>query len=263
LGSWYEVTSSDSSSITVPDDLEAAGLLASNSFQVVPFWTLDTVFPSGGDVPPSSDVFNPVAFILLNDVTQTGIDFAPSKAFIYHDGTQGPAGWYDVDDLGSGVVGDTVFSPETYITIRNGTNQLINVTFSGTVPDFSITNEILSRSAGFQDNRIANPFPAEVSLINSRLFEDGVLRASSDVFAPLDILLVFEGTPTGIDSTPNKAVIYHDGTQGPAGWYDIDDLAAGTIGSYSLPVGGALIVRRAAGSDEVISWTPTIPYAIN
>ena len=262
IGKWYEVTGSTASSVTVAEDLQAAGLAASDTFTVVPFWTLDGLFPNGGDIPQSSDVFSPVAFILVNDVTQLGTNLAAGSLYFYHDGTQGPAGWYDNDNLGAGVVGSSVLTPASYITIRNGTGSPITVTMSGTVPEQTVTNEIVSRSAGPQDSQVLNPFPAGITLAGSNLFEDGVIRGSSDVFAPVDLLLIFEGTPTGINPAASKVVFYHDGTQGPAGWYDNDNLGGGTIDAFELPLASALIVRRAVGTDELISWSPTIPYSL-
>ena len=64
-GNWYEVTAAANNSITVAEDLAAAGLAAADTFQVTPFWTLDTLFPSGGGVPASADVFSGNAFIYL------------------------------------------------------------------------------------------------------------------------------------------------------------------------------------------------------
>lgn len=263
LGKWYEVTANGASTVSVAEDLETVGLVAGNTFKVIPFWTLDTLFPSGGGIPASDDVFSPVAFVLTNNLSAVGINISAGGVYFYHDGTQGPAGWYDNDDLGGGLQGSTVLSPETFITIRNGTGSIANVTMSGVVPEYSVSVNILSRSAGPQDNQIQNPFPAGLTLADSQLFEDGVVRGSSDVFSPLDLLLIFEGTPAGLNPSSSKVVFYHDGTQGPAGWYDNDDLGAGVINNYELPLGGALIVRRATGSDELISWTPNLPYALN
>jgi uncharacterized protein (TIGR02597 family) len=263
LGKWYEVTGSDSSTVTVAEDLETNGLIAADTFKVVPFWTLDTLFPNGGDIPASSDVFNPVGYLLTNDVSSVGTNLIAGSVFIYHDGSQGPAGWYDVDNLGSGTVGSTVITPESFVTIRNETISTVSVTFSGVVPRHSVSNNILSRAAGPQDNQITNPYPAPLALGSSDLVTDGAMRASSDVFNPLDVLLIYETVPNQKNPVADKVVIYHDGAQGPAGWYDVDDLGGGTIDAHELPAGGALVVRRAVGADEVLTWSPSLPYVLD
>jgi uncharacterized protein (TIGR02597 family) len=262
-GKWYAVDSATATTITVSEDLGAAGLVAGDTFHVVPFWTLDTLLPGGGGVPLSSDVFAPVGQLLFNDVTAQGVNLAPAGSYLYHDGAQGPAGWYDVNNVGGGLAGGTVVSPETYITVRNGTGLSATLTFAGTVPTLTFANDVVSRSAGPQDSQIPNPFPADVTFSASNLVTSGALRASSNVFAPLDQLLLFAASPTGYNPSPVKSVLYHDGAQGPAGWYDVNNIGGGLIDSDTIPAGAALVVRRAAGTDAVYSWAPTVPYSLD
>lgn len=265
LGNWYQVESYTPTSVTVVDGSDLSSLASTNTFEIVPFWTLDTLFPSGGDIPVSSDVFNPVAYVLINDVTQTGINLVAGNVYFYHDGTQAAAGWYDLDDLTPGLTkGDTAITPGSFITIRNETDSPITVTMSGTVPNYSITSKILSISTGVQDSQISNPFPAPIVLGSSELVDDLVIRASPDVNNPTDILLIYETVPTEKNTPADKLVIYHDGTQAAAGWYDLDNLVPdATIDTFELPTGGALVVRRATGSDEVLAWSPPLPYTLN
>jgi uncharacterized protein (TIGR02597 family) len=262
LGKWYAVTASTASSVTVAEDLQAAGLVATDTFDVIPFWTLNTLFPAGGDIPPTSNPFSPVAFVALNDVTLSGTNLAAPFLYFYNDGTQGPAGWIQNGNLGGGLQGDTIISPESYITIRNLTSSPVSVTMAGTVPTYTLANDIVSSSTTAQDNQVPNPFPAGVTLASSDLFEDGIIAGSSNPFAPGDLLLVFTTTPTTLNPAPDRVFFYNDGTQGPAGWIENGNLAAGLQDDFELPLGGALIVRKAQGSDSVISWTPDIPYTL-
>lgn len=263
-GKWYQVTGQTASSVTVAEDLAADGLVATDSFRVLPFWTLDTLFPAGGDIPQSSDVFNPVAQILLNDINALGINPSAGASYLYHDGAQGPAGWYDADDLGAGLQGDVIVSPASYITIRNQSGGAAAVTFVGSVPVAPVANNVLSRSAGSQDSQVPNPFPAGVTLSSSGLVDGtaGAIRPSSDVFNPLDQLLVFPSTPTGLNPATAVSYLFHDGTQGPAGWYDADNLGAGLQDGEKIPAAAALLVRRQTGADQVISWVAPLPYTL-
>lgn len=259
LGKWYQVISYSSSSLTVNENLQAAGLVIGDNFKVVPFWTLDTLFPGGGSIPPSSDAFDPAAFVLLNDPTGIGTNLAANKVFFYYNGSPESEGWYDNDNLGGGLAGSTPLEPGAYLTIRNGTSSLVSVAGYGDVPDNTVSNEILSRSAGAQDNQIANPYPTAVTLRASRLFEDGVVRGSSDVFDPVDYLLVYEGIPSGFNPAASRVLFYYDGSQVPEGWYDNDNLGDGPIDDYEIDPGAALVVRRSSGTDELISWSPPLP----
>jgi uncharacterized protein (TIGR02597 family) len=261
-GQWFTVEAATSSSLTVSEDLESAGLLVADSFSVVPFWTLESLLPSGGGLPQSSNVFDPVGQVLLNDVNAAGVNLAPVASYIYHDGAQGPAGWYDANDLNAGIAGDTIISPETYITVRNSTVSAVSLVFAGSVPVQPLSNGVKSSSSGSQDTQVPNPYPAGVTYANSNLLESGALRASPNVFDPLDQLLLFPESSSGYNPAPTKAVLYHDGSQGPAGWYDANDVSGGTIDSEEIPAGSALVIRRAAGNDEILNWTPSVPYSL-
>ena len=257
-GDWYTVTATTASDVTVAEDLAAGGLLAADSFEVRPFWTLDTLLPSGGGVPASPDFFGPVGFVLKNDVAAAGINLAPSQIFFYHDGTLLPAGWYN---QGTNLAaGDEVLSPGSYVTLRNGTGSPVDVVFSGAVPMSTVSNLVVSRSAGTQDSQIPNPYPAGMTLANTGLVTDGAMRASPDFFGPLDVLLVYSQQTTGLNPAPSSIYFYHDGTLLPAGWYDQGtNLIADSV---ELEVGAALVVRRGAGADEIYSWNPVLPYSL-
>jgi uncharacterized protein (TIGR02597 family) len=263
-GNWYVVSSSDASSVTVAEDLESAGLSADDTLEVIPFWTLNTLFPDGNGFTASSDPFGPIAFILTSDISGQGTNLAPATAYFYHDGSLGPAGWYINGDLGSGTQDNTALSPEAYITIRNGTSSAITATVAGTVPSAVVSNDVVQRAAGDQDNQIPNPYPSGVTLANSGLADGAspALTPSPDPFSPVDLLLVFDAQPTATNPAPDKAFFYHDGSLGPAGWYINGDLGAGTQDTYTIPAGAAIVVRKASGADSISSWSPALPYSL-
>ena len=257
-GNWYEVTSNSSNSITVAEDLQAVGLAASDSFDVRPFWTLDTLLPNGGDIPESDDPFNPIALIMLNDPTSIGTNFAAASFYFYHDGSLAAAGWYNNDDLSS--AGNTIISPESYITVRNLKESAAPIAITGIVPTVSLANDVVSRSVGAQDNQLQNPYPKALTLANSDLIVDGVVRKSPDPFNPLDLLMIFSQNNLGINSSPASFYFYHDGSQAAEGWYNNNDLSSADF--VEIQAGGAFIVRRGAGADEVITWNPNLPYSL-
>lgn len=272
-GQWFEVTGYTASTVSVAEDLAAAGVLADDAFKVIPFWTLDTLFPDGGGVPQSSDVFNASGQVQFSNVNGVGINIATGAAYIYSDGSQLgtfgiPEGWLDINNPFDGLKGATVVSPESYLTIRNSTGSVATIINAGVVPVDTFASTVVSSSGGEQDSQIFNPFPADVELGSSELVSDGVIRASSDVFSPLDQLQIFPDSPTGINPSTSKTYIYHDGSQlgtfGFAeGWYDINNPFGGIKDTDVVPAGAALIVRRSVGSDELISWTPPVPYSLD
>jgi len=262
-GQWFQVTSATSSTITLTDDVQAAGLETGKSFKVVPFWTLDSLFPNGGDIPQSSDPFNPSATLIVNDLEATGINPAIDASYVYYDGTLGgDAGWYNADDFGLGLVGSTILSPETYVTIRNRSGAAASIIFNGTVPTSEIASNVISSSSERQDNLVANPFPSGFTLVDSNLVSSGAFAASSDPFSPTDILFVYAET-TGIRPGPSKSFIYYDGSLGgDAGWYDSNNFGLGLQNTYTVPAGAAIVLRKAVGSDISVAWSPQLPYTL-
>ena len=258
-GNWYEVTSKSNNSITVTEDLQAAGLAASDSFDVRPFWTLDTLFPNGGDIPQSSDGANPDAVVMLINPTDVGVNITPSFSYFYHDGSVLAEGWY-INGTAT-TAGNTIISPEAYIIIRNMTSSVALTTFTGNVPTSSVVTELVSRSAGRQDNLVYNPYPVPMKLADSQLVVDGVVRKSPDGANPLDVVLVFSTSNTTRNATPVASYFYHDGSVLDEGWYI--NGSATKADNVVIPAGAAFIVRRGIGADKVLSWNPSILYSVN
>jgi len=258
-GSWEQISSSSSDSVV----LEAAisGLQAGDQIAVRPFWTLGTLLPNGGGLPASSNVFAPVGLVLVNDPAASGINIPASSLYLYHDGAQGPAGWYDASNPSQGLRNDVIISPEVSITIRNQSQSTASITVVGSVP-VSPQSIAVTGSASQQDNLIYNQFPADVRLDESQLHSSGAVAASSNVFAPSDLLLVFNPSNTGINPSASAIYLYHDGSQGPAGWYNANSPAEGLKNDVILPAGAAFIVRKAQGSSSA-QWTPEVPYSAN
>jgi uncharacterized protein (TIGR02597 family) len=251
-GQWEEVVAASSGELTLAEAI--SGFTSGDRFAIRPFWTLDTLFPDGGAVPASSNPFNPVAFVLLNNPNSVGTNLSASSVFFYNDGTQGQAGWFNAD--GFAPSGGTIVSPEVSLVIRNRTGESVSPVVAGDVPVVPNLIDVVSRAAGRQDNVIYNPLPIPVSLSASDLISSGAFGASSNPFNPTDLLLLFDFGNTGINSAASSVFFYNDGTQGQAGWFNTDGFASAD--SIEIPPGGAFIIRKASGSDSSSSWVPPL-----
>jgi len=265
-GKWYEILDNDGSSVSIDqgasaDDVESQGLAPDDAVCVIPFWTLNTLFPDGEGIDASPDPFNPAGLILVYSGPQTGVNIPPDQSFFYHDGSQGPAGWYENGNLGVGVQDDLAMAPDTYIFVRNfGASK--QITISGVVPSSKFTAELIT-STERQDNLVANPFPIPISLADSKLFESGAVSTSPDPFNPTDLVLLYDSSATGLNHPPAKAYFYHDGSQGPAGWYENGNLGVGLQDTELLiQPGDAIVVRKAGGVVSVVDWTVETPYDV-
>lgn len=259
-GLWFQVSTANSTSITVAENLETLGAVATDSFDVYEAWTLSSLF--GTSFPVSTDVFSPVAQILTNDVTSTGINKAPTGNFAYHDGTSGfvDAGWYDVNDSFGGNKDNEPLLPDTFITIRNETGSQIDTVIAGSVPSEPIAFSINAGSVE-NDNLIYNPYPTDVQLSLSGL--QGAIAVSTDVFSPTEQIIVYSSSPSGLNPSPTFNYAYHDGTSGiiGAGWFDVNDTFGGSSNTVTIPAGGAFLIRKAAGGSDS-SWTASLPYSL-
>lgn len=259
-GQWFTIIDSTADTIKVAEDIEQMGARSEDEFSILPFWTLDTLLPNGGNIAKSPNVYSPTSQLLTYDVNADGINISPSNSYIYHSGEQGPDGWYDVNDL-SGLKGNVILHPGSYITIRNTENEDITITLAGTVQTDAFANFVKSSSSSKQDNLIPYPYCSAITLDDSNLYENGIIRASPNVHSPNDLLLIHNPTHTGYNIAPSVALIYHDGSHGSPGWYDMNALSGGPIGdTYLIEPLSTLIIRRQIGNDELLIWKPVPPH---
>ena len=259
-GQWYQVSSSTATSITVAEDLETLGAATGDSFRVIPFWTLSTLF--GTDFPVSTDIFTPVAQVLGNDVLSVGVNKAPNSNYAYHDGSGFiiGAGWYDVNSPFAGSADDQILAPNTFITIRNLSGSAVSLVLPGAVPTVALSVGITSDVASANDNLVFNPYPAAIELSLSSLTD--VVDVSTDIFTPLTQVVVYESF-SGLNPSPTANYAYHDGSGFiiGAGWYDVNSPFAGSADTVTIPQGGAFIIRKGAGTPSGY-WTASLPYTL-
>ena len=106
-------------------------------------------------------------------------------------------------------------------------------------------------------------------LLNSGFVESGLITPSPEVFTPVNVVQVFaNGTSLDGQNGTFTAYFYHDGAQGPAGWYDVGDVNAGLKDAVVIPADSLLFFTSATGGTktpmrthfEVVSdnTTPTV-----
>ena len=259
-GQWFQVSSASATSISVSGSLSAAGVSVGDTFEVRSFWTLSSLFPGGGGLPASSDITGPVALVYLNDPTLVGINPAAASAYFYHDGSQLPAGWYN-NDGSFASADDVLVSPESSITLSNGTGAAANILTIGSVSTSKLGTTVVGRVAGEQDNLVYNPYPAQMTLASSGLSESGAVGASSDITSPSDLLFVYSTSSSGFNPAAQDVYFFHDGSQLPAGWYKNDGSFESSNDAVLSP-GVAFTIRKASGQDTAVDWAPSVPYSL-
>lgn len=254
-GQWFEVISSTASSITVAEDLETSGLLVSESFRVLPFWTLSTLLPSGGGLPVTTDPSSIQSFVLTNNAGATGINLPPSGGSYFYFDNGSVSGWF----TGGGQPADDVLiSPESFLTLRNISASAATATFTGSVAVVPVGNDIVSRTFA-QDNLVQNPYPADLVLGDSNLFEDGAVRATTDPSNILDFILVYPTTSAGLNPAASAASYFYFDNGSVSGYFTGGGQPADDA---VIPANAAFIIRRGADADGSFTWSPPVPYSL-
>ncbi len=253
-GQWSEVVGTASDSVTTADELLAEG----DTFEIIPFWTLATAFPEGEGIGDSLDPFNPEATVKLNDLNAAGVNLSTAATYFYYPGpTPVAAGWYQT---GSFALSDDVrLSPETFLTIRNNSGSSLKTVVTGTVPTSIIGTVVVGVSDAAQDNQLVNPYPAEITLATSGLVD--VISPAADPFNPTDTIKIYDIENTlGQNLSTAATYFYYAGPSPVAGWYQTGSFASSN--DVVIPAGGAFIVRKGAGDNEIVEWNPPVPYSL-
>ncbi|MEN8662605.1 MAG: TIGR02597 family protein [Lentimonas sp.] len=249
-GQWSEIVDTGESSITTAEVL----LAATDTFDVVPFWTLATAFPSGAGVGASANPSSPTSLVLVNDLNAAGTNLSAGAAYLYFAGPSPAAGFYSTTFEPSN---DVRLSPETYVTIRNSTGSDVDTVVTGSVPVDVVGTTVVGVAGAAQDNQLVNPYPSGITLAGSGLTD--VVEASPNPSSPLDLVLVYDNASTGTNISPTGAYLYFAGPSPSAGWYSTTFAPSDNV---VIPAGGAFVVRKGAGNDETLTWNPPVPYAL-
>ena len=252
-GQWSEIVDTKVNSIETAEVL----LVATDTFEIIPFWTLATAFPDGAGVGASADAFNPSTTVSVNDLNAVGTNLSPATTYFYYAGPSPVAGWYQTGTFA--VSNGLVLSPETYVTVRNNSGSSLETIVTGAVPMNVTGTTVLGIISAAQDNQLVNPYPADLTLSTSGLVD--VVASAADPFNPLDTVSIYDIENTsGQNISAAKTYFYYAGPTPAAGWYQTGTFAASD--AVAIPAGGAFIVRKGAGDNEILEWNPPLPYSL-
>ena len=84
--------------------------------------------------------------------------------------------------------------------------------------------------------------------------------ASANPNVPSTTILLNDLNASGVNLSAGSVYFYFAGPSPSAGWYQTGSFADGN--NVEIPAGGAFIIRKGAGDDEVIAWNPPVPYSL-
>ncbi|MFZ2278596.1 MAG: TIGR02597 family protein [Prosthecobacter sp.] len=255
---------------TAGDTLDdVSGIVTGDSLSIVPYWTLDTVFPGQVGITTTTSISGAGSMtrIFIPDPTSAGVDLAATISYYYYSGTGfGGAGWRRSGGGLTNKKNDDILSPDSYVIIRqDGVATNAAITVAGGVPTSARSYVIGTRAANTdQDNAIAVDVPIPLTLTQSNLFESGAFAGTTSISgASGDKLLVFDDTTAAIDKAAVKSYYYYTGTGfGGAGWR-LQGGGLTTIRNNDVvfqPGAGYNIRKQGTGAVSTLIWRMPLTY---
>ncbi len=243
-GSYYTVTANGTNTLTVNLNGDSLSAVATGtSLSLIPYWTLGTAFPasdSGVSYVPTTGKA-PATQILIPDVIHSGINLSSSTIYYYAN-----SGWRVSGGDSTVAYDDAILPPTEYFTVRN-TSTATTLTPSGSVYMNRIVVPLDTQTATAQDNAIAVPRPASITLNDLGLITSGAFVPTTGK-TPKDQLLVFDNTVTGINKAAS-AIYYYD-----TAWRLSGGVTTTDYGSTSLPYGTGYIIRKAVNTSGATAF---------
>lgn len=257
----------DSSGATLRVDFGTEGSLGSLapgvSVQVIPYWTLDTVFPNGQGVNASGNLL-PVSRILLPDTTSAGVRLASSSSYFYYSGNgHGGEGWRKFGATASSKFDDQILAPGSSFVIRHEAGPGSLFENLGAVQNAASSVWTGTKAANLpQDHALGLSFAAPVSLAGSNLFETGSFAGSATLDQPVDELLVYDQSAPARNRTPAFVYYYYTGSQsGGPGWRLKGSPSTLRNSTLAFQPGVGCVLRKAASPSPLsLRWTVRPAY---
>ncbi len=249
VGSFYTITDNDVASVTLNLNGDSlAAVTSAVTVDIIPYWTLGTLFPSGTGVTATSG-FGGATQILLPDTVSTGINLAATSSYYY---SGSGASWYNTATSAS--ANDVVLYPDNFFTVRNNGSLATAFTVPGSVPATSLVVPLATTTTGQQDNAVALVRPIPVTLNDSGLVSSGAFTASSG-FTVGDQLLVFDNTVAGFNKAATAVYTYVNSTWQKSG----STTDAGTEAVFT-PGTGVIIRKQTTSAGATVTWTNPSTY---
>lgn len=249
------VVSNDSNTLTV-DDLGAdfSGLIAGVKFELIPYWTLETLFPSaennGLTASTGKLTFQRKTQILYPNLSGTGINLSVSAVYFF----TANDGWLE-DTSGFPGAGNVIIYPDTYIIIRQPSSLAdTSITLSGTVDIHPLTTSLATETGSKQDNFVSLNRPIPLTLTESGLASGFVESSGKLSFQRKDELLVFDNSTPAINRSASRVFFMTGGSwvEDTSGFPNADD--------FEIQPGSAMIIRKALNDGDTDFALTTAPY---
>ncbi|MGH8045627.1 MAG: TIGR02597 family protein [Chthoniobacterales bacterium] len=249
-GTYFTITGNGSNTLTL--DLagsDLAGVDNTTALEVVPYWTLGTVFPGGSGVNASTDESHRQTDILVPDVAANGINVPAAKTYFFAGGH-----WQQVGQ-GAASRDDDCLLPDSFLTIRHKVSAGTFLNPAGEVVFTKLAVALATSATGRQDNFVALARPVPVSLDNSGLITSGAFSSSPNNLARTDELLFFDNIAAKTGKSASAVYFYAGGM-----WRKVGSGNTNVGATNVFMPGTGVVIRKnstVGGATAIWSNTPT------
>lgn len=258
-GAWFDIKSNDAYSLEIEiGSAELAKVAAGDSFQIIPHWTMSTLFPDGGGFLKATKIAATAGASILYKNTAfengvvypTGANKAALESFSFRE--RGSAvGWRDAKKNDAS---DAVIEPNAFLKVAQPADGSSSITISGTIPMCATSFEIFTMEGESgtetQDIYLSVPSATDIALseLTTVLIDSGALVPSTGVAAnPTDAIYVYGNERSGKNLAADKLVFYRK-RGSVAKWMDDNRNDADSL---TLKAGTAIVIRKKADTTPV------------
>lgn len=255
----YPVSAHDATTITVDLDGDAlAGVVDGDTFELIPYWTLATLFPKATQtaVHPSDGKLaaRRKTRILFFDEIAGGISLAPDRAYFLT-----ADGWFH---------SESGFAPSDHVVIAPGSCFVIRHPVGETSTTFhphqvvvmgSHSAPLKTRDNGPQDNAVGLVRPIPVKLSDLDLGAAFASSASTDPADREDELLVYDNLQAAINKLP-ATIYFREGGVWRKDDSDTDALFPNADNDEISPATGLVVRKAATANGDTQRWVNTPRY---
>ena len=245
----YTVTSNGSNTLTVDTSLDnLTGVVANTRVTLIPYWTPTTIFPLSDAGTSFTATDSPPTYkteLLVPDTSAAGINAPPAATYFFiNNGSN--TGWRLEGDNTTDH-GDDPLLPDSYLFVRNSNGApTLALTAAGSVLMSKLAVPILASATHQQDNPVTMIRPVDTTL------DSNGLAPIDTSFVQGDQLFLFDNTQARIGKQPSKVYTFKDGWR-----LSSDNL---DHSKDIVPVGSAMLVRRAPNSSGTVYWMNAPTY---
>ena len=257
-GAWYDIKSNGAYFAEIEiGSAELAKVKANDSFQIIPHWTLATLFPDGGGFTKSTKMTMGTGATFLykytkwNDgmVYQSGTNRAAVDSFFYRErGTT--VGWRNNAKKDAS---DEVIEPNGVLKVVQP-DEACAIAITGVIPMCATSFEVFTTEAdGVVDNQdiyVAVPSAVNMKLseLTSSLIDTNIFASSTGmVSAPVDTLFLYQNEKVGKNLVADETCYYRK-RGATTKWLDS---AKADANNLELKASAVMKIRKKAGTEAV------------